>query len=102
MPEPEAEPEPDPDALPDPDTLPEPDDGSVDLERELEEPVPDMLPDPEPLPDPDRLPEPDVLPLLDLVLPPSSESDELDAEQPPMASAPTRSGTVAKRCFRFI
>ncbi|MGH7767125.1 MAG: hypothetical protein ACREQP_06695 [Candidatus Binatia bacterium] len=97
MPEPDAAPEPVP--LPDPETLPEPDDRSL---LELEEPVPDMLPEPEPdaLPDPDTLP--DVLPLLDLAFPPSPESDELDAEQPPMARAPTRSGTVANKCFRFM
>jgi len=87
VPEPDAEP--DPVALPEPDTLPEPEDRS---RLELEEPVPDVVP--EPLPEPDTLPEPEVLPLLDLLAPPSSESDELDAEQPPKARAPTRSGTA--------
>jgi hypothetical protein len=92
VPEPDAEPE--PLALPEPDTLPELEGGVSDLE--LDDPEPDMLPEPV------ALPEPDVLSLLDLALPPPSPSDELDAEQPPMASAPTRNGTVNNKFFLFM
>jgi hypothetical protein len=97
VPEPDAEPDPLPEPLPEPDTLPELGDRSL---LELEEPVPDTLPEPDALPDPDTLP--DVLPLLDLAFPPSPESDELDAEQPPMARTPTRSGTVVNKFFRVM
>lgn len=100
MPEPDAEPE--PLALPEPDTLPEPDDGVCDLE--LDDPEPDMLPEPEPLPEPETLPEPDVLSLPDVAEPRASDDPPEfdDAEQPPIAMAKARAGTMASQLFRFI
>lgn len=93
MPEPEALPLPDPDALPD--ALPEPDPvPELEDEPSLREDF-SLDVEPEPAALPDELPD-DMLPVaappLELSPPPRLE---LEALQPPIANAPTTSGTTS-------